>query len=54
MASKTKIMFPYGGLPCFNRRPGVVDADPLAKSKDDYRALTPQQLDRKDFENMSL
>ena len=27
---------------------------PLAKSKDDYRALTPQQLDRKDFENLSL
>src|SRR5271169_390055 len=26
---------------------------PLAKSKDDYRALTPQQLDLKDFENLS-
>src|SRR5208337_3876817 len=27
---------------------------PLAKSKDDYRALTPQQLDPKDLENLSL
>ena len=27
---------------------------PLAKSKDDYRALTPLQLDPKDFENLSL
>jgi transposase len=26
---------------------------PLAKNKDDYRALTPQQLDLKDFENLS-
>jgi transposase len=25
---------------------------PLAKSKDDYRALTPQQLDPKDLENL--
>ena len=27
---------------------------PLAKSKDDYRALTPQQLDPKVLENLSL
>ena len=27
---------------------------PLAKSKDDYRALTPQQLNPKDLENLSV